>query len=295
MPSVPLAAKPALFVYSVKFLRPRCLLLFCLILLLGYAWLIEPQRLTVQRLTIKDQALAQAWPGLTILHLSDLHIVEEGRREARLLAMIKGIKPHLILLSGDFKQWGHAPGPAQHFLSQLDAPLGVFAVLGDADLGVSRADCAYCHPGERYAERLDRPVILQNELRQLAWRGRTVTVAGIGPDEAGQAWLETLRAKPALAQEPLLILNHRSAGWLTHPLAAPSLWLAGDSHGGQIRLPDWFWRLVPYKPDPAHMGGLYSNGHGGWLLVNRGIGQSPFFPFRLGVPPELLVVTFAEP
>lgn len=264
-----------------------------LLVLLGYAGLIEPNRLTVQRVVIKDPILAQAWPGLTIVHLADTHIAQEGAKEARLLVQIKALAPDLILMSGDYRQWSQEPRAAQHFLAQLAAPLGVYGVLGDADQVQGPNDCAYCHPGDRYAERLTSPLILKNELRQLDWRGKAITVAGIEADEAGRAWLKELEAKAAADHTPLLILSHQSTAWNEHPLAAHSLWLSGDTHGGQIRMPDWFWRLLHSKPDPAHLGGLYDNGQGGWLLVNRGIGQTLRFPFRLGVPPELLVITFA--
>jgi len=275
-------------------LRPYGLLALAIALLIGYAWRIEPNRLVVRRLVIRDTVLARSWPGLTILHLSDLHIEREGGREARLLARVKDLKPDLILMSGDYRQWAVSPKAAQHFLTRLAAPLGVYGVLGDADQVQSREGCAYCHPGVRYDERLSRPLILQNERRELAWRGRKVAVAGVDADEAGMMRLKELERKAAQDHEPLLILSHQSRPWLEYPLAAHSLWLSGDTHGGQIILPDWFWRMVPYKPDPAHMAGLYGNGQGGWLLVNRGVGQTAWFPFRLGVPPEVVLITFAE-
>lgn len=274
--------------------RPLGLFILSLLLVLAYAWLLEPNRLRVGRVVIKDPVLARAWPGLKIVHLSDTHIEREGGREARLLARIATLAPDLILLSGDYRQWGKKPGPAQHFLAQLSAPLGVYGVLGDADQVQGPADCAYCHPGERYAERLTRPVILGNERRRLDWRGKSVTVVGIEADEAGLAWRQQLQASVAEDQTPLLILSHQSKAWAETPLAAHSLWLSGDTHGGQVLMPDSFWKLIGYKPDTDHLGGLYGDGHGGWLLVNRGIGQTARFPFRLGVPPELLVITFAE-
>lgn len=277
-----------------KIFRSYWPLVLALILLIGYAWQVEPRLLTVRRLVIEDSAMARAWPGLTIVHLSDTHIEREGGREARLLAMIREIKPDLILMSGDYRQWGAAPGPAQHFLAQLSAPLGVYGVLGNSDQDHSPRGCAFCHPGGRYGERLSHPVILRNELRSLPWRGGRVAVAGIELDETGQAWLQTVRqAKANVGDEPLLILCHQSTWWQNAPLPDHSLWLAGDTHGGQVRLPAWLWTMLPYKPDPAHMAGLYGNGKGGWLLVNRGVGQTAGFPFRLGVVPEICVITFA--
>lgn len=272
--------------------RPWCL---ALILLFAYAWQVEPRLLTTRRLLVRDRALARAWPGLTIVHLSDTHIEEVGSREARLLARIREIKPDLILMSGDYRQWAVPPGPAQHFLAQLSAPLGVYGVLGDSDQDLGPQGCAYCHPNGQYDQRLTNPVLLQDELRSLPWRGGRIHVLGIEPEEAGSAWRQTVQqVKEQVGREPLLILCHQSKPWQDFPLPPHSLWLAGDTHGGQIRLPEWLWRLIPYKPDPAHMAGLYGNGKGGWLLVNQGVGLTARFPFRLGVMPEICVITFAE-
>lgn len=279
-----------------KFFHSYRALALVLVLLLGYAWQIEPRLLTVRRLVIRDPVLARAWPGLTIVHLTDPHIAREGGREARLLSRIREIKPDLILLSGDYRQWGSSPGPAQHFLAQLAAPLGVYGVLGDSDQDQGPAGCGYCHPDGQYHTRRATPVLLRNELRSLPWRGGRIAVVGIEP-YGGLPWLPTLQEATATATRrgaPLLVLSHQSRPWQSAPLPAHSLWLAGDTHGGQIRLPGWVWTRIPYKPDPAHMAGLYDNGRGGWLLVNRGIGQTAWFPFRLGVVPEICVITFAE-
>lgn len=281
---------------AMKNMRSLRLPALALLLLAGYAWLVEPSRLAVRRVVIKDSLLARAWPGLSVVHLSDTHIERLGDRESRLLGVIKELSPDLIVLSGDFNQWHADPGPAQQFLAQLSAPLGVYGVLGDADQVVSSSKgCAYCHPDGRYHERLASPVLLQNEWRGIAFGGGTIDIAGVDlEEETGGKWLRQLRDKASRDHRPLLIVSHFSKRWREAPLDAHSLWLSGDTHGGQVWMPDWVWRLMPYKPDPEHMGGVYGNGQGGWLVVNRGVGMTSRFPFRLGVLPELLVITFAE-
>ncbi len=275
-------------IFRLRYLFPLLSLLAVL-----YGWQVEPRLLTVQRVLIRDSVLAKAWPGLTIVQISDLHLTREGPYQERLLAKINRLKPDLILMTGDYKQWLKPPGPAQRFLSRLSAPLGVYGVLGDADQSQDQAYCAYCHPGDDYHSRLTHPVILQNEIRTLPWRGGTITVAGADFGAEGDQWLAGLEAAPDSG--PMLVLSHQSKPWNDLPPGRHLLWLSGDTHGGQIRLPAWFWRLFPYKPDPAHMGGLYGNGRGGWLLVNRGIGETAWMPIRIGVPPEIDVITFGPP
>lgn len=267
-----------------------------IVLLMSYAWLIEPNRLVIRRVVVKDSVLARAWQGLTIVHLSDTHIENIGARESRLLKAVMELSPDLIVVSGDLKQWTADPGPAQQFVSQLSAPLGVYGVLGDADQVLhNQKGCAFCHPDGRYHERLAHPVILHNEMRRVVAPGGTIAIAGVGfEEEVSDQWLRQLQAESRQNHEPLLIVSHRSERWKDATFPVHSLWLCGDTHGGQIWMPDWMWRWIPYKPDPQHMGGVYDDGLGSWLIVNRGIGMTARVPFRLGVPPELVVITFAE-
>jgi hypothetical protein len=65
---------------------------------------------------------------------------------------------------------------------------------------------------------------------------------------------------------------------------------AGDTHGGQIRLPAFLWKIFKRKPDPDHMYGLYQEA-GSSLYVTSGVGTS--IPrIRIGVPPEIAVFRF---
>ncbi len=78
---------------------------------------------------------------LKIVQLSDLHI---GRNISisteRTLKILNELKPDMILLSGDYVEWygdKQAYDNAINFLSQLNAPLGIYAVMGDADYSSS--------------------------------------------------------------------------------------------------------------------------------------------------------------
>lgn len=287
--SVPLGRKKNMRSYCVLAVVVACVVV-------GYAGLVEPNRLVVRRVVIHDSVLARAWSGLTIVHLSDTHIVRMGKRESMILRVVNELSPDLIVASGDFMQWRADPKAAQQFLAQLSAPLGVYGVLGDSDQVVNTPKgCAFCHPDGRYHERLANPVIMQNEVKRIETSRGVIVIAGVDfKEEGSDKWLQQLQAKAWLDHEPLLIVSHRSEGWLDTPFAVHSLWLSGDTHGGQVWMPDWVWRMIPYKPDPQHMGGTYANEQGGWLVVSRGVGVTARFPFRLGVPPEVVVITFAE-
>ena len=136
-------------------MRQRCILVvsvFLLAIFLCYGAVIEPGRLTVTTIEIREGRLAQILAGRKAALLSDLHFKADGEPIAEVaLQRLKEIRPDFILLTGDYVDWGsRAPAydRALGFLAQLQAPLGVFAVLGDADSTFSRKSCEFCHqPG----------------------------------------------------------------------------------------------------------------------------------------------------
>ena len=263
-----------------------------LLTLLGYAAFIEPFWIKTNKVTIHDDVLCRAWQGLRIMHLSDLHSQGIGRRERHILTLIKKLHPDLILLSGDYTQWRHNPAGALTFLKKLSAPLGVYGVLGDSDDATNRQKCLYCHPGRHYKKRIRRPFLLQDEVVRLKWHGHEIKLAGLSPDGKGNVFAKKLLGPTADHSEPILVLSHFGRIWSELPNSSPSLWLVGDTHGGQIKMPVWFWKIIKYKPDPDHFAGLFSNGHGSFMYVNRGIGTTLDFPFRLGVRPEVVMIKF---
>jgi hypothetical protein len=101
------------------------------------------------------------------------------------------------------------------------------------------------------------------------------------------------RLQDLLAGEtPTILVSHSSGIYEEIDPSKEALTVSGDTHGGQIRLPRWFWRLTRLKPDPDHISGYFQNGRKS-LVVTRGIGTSRF-RFRLGAPPEIVVLEFGD-
>ena len=66
--------------------------------------------------------------------------------------------------------------------------------------------------------------------------------------------------------------------------------LAGDTHGGQIPLPSWLWRLLGYEKCARYNEGFFEEGRKK-MFVSRGIGRSTF-PLRIGKTPQVAVFHF---
>ena len=102
----------------------------------------DSTRLSIRHVRITHHPVAEILRGKTALLLSDVHLAADkaGLRQ-RLLRTIRRLRPDLILLTGDYVVWyGSRDDYAQvwQFLQALQAPLGVFAVMGDADYSFAR-------------------------------------------------------------------------------------------------------------------------------------------------------------
>ena len=281
-------------------------LLFYLTLIIlsttAYAYFFEPCNIQVRHINIPDSELNRQWGDIKIAQLSDLHITTIGRREKTVLKKLKQLKPDLIVVTGDSAQWNRRAGNAINFLKSLQAPLGVYCVMGDADFSSCRYHCIFCHPGRDFHKQRKKPYFLHDTMIEISLDhkpdGRHLTIAGITSERdwgSDQGYADKIEESNK-EQKALLVLGHFSKKWATLSARTkrPLLWLAGDTHGGQIWLPNFIWKILKIKPDAVHMAGLFQNGKHKWLYVNRGIGTTEGFPFRLGVRPEITILSFNE-
>ena len=98
---------------------------------------VEPNLLTVSRVSIPIANLPEDLRGLRIVHLSDLHLSSElpDAFLNKVVTASQAVKPDLIVFTGDFLCYGQPEGLArlERFLKRFSAPLGCFAVLGNHD------------------------------------------------------------------------------------------------------------------------------------------------------------------
>ncbi|HEX4786521.1 MAG TPA: metallophosphoesterase [Candidatus Sulfotelmatobacter sp.] len=254
--------------------------------------LIEPNR---PRIVRKDIALRR-WParleGFTIAHLSDFHYDPycsvHPLRAA--IGMVNDLRPDLIVLTGDFvsepfllgdrKKAAFASQPCAELLTQMQAPHGSWAVLGNHDVltDASRIITSLQNQGIQ---------VLVNQSVAIERDGARFWLSGIDdalertPDLEG-----TLHKIPS--DDPVVLLAHEPdyADYAAH--YAVDLQLSGHSHGGQIRLP-----LLPplFLPPLArkYVWGLYEVG-GLTLYTNPGLGTVNI-PVRMNCPPEITLLT----
>ena len=242
----------------------------------------------------EDQTLAiPHWPaacdGVRVAVLADLHTGSPWNGVDKLDAIVemtRAAEPDLILLAGDYVISGVPGGtfvPPERIaqgLAPLEAPLGVFAVMGNHDWARGSREVRAALQGVGIPM-LDDTAI---EIR----RGDcTFWLAGIGDWWVRRRdYARALRRVPE--QAPVIAFTHNPDVFVEAP-ARVSLTVAGHTHGGQVVLP-FLGRLIV----PSNYGERFAIGHvvegGRHLFVSPGLGTS-ILPVRFGVPPEISVLT----
>ena len=221
---------------------------------------------------------------LRIVQLSDTHasrIDMPPERLMRIVAQANGLRPDLIVLTGDYisgdpARWTPAETRAGlQPLRALRAPLGVYASLGNHD---DAAATAAAFKGS--------PVRL---LVGAGFDAGPVTIIGADNIDRGPAVVAAMQAavRRASPAKPVIVFGHQPTYWLRLP-TRPLLLLVGHTHGGQVKLPIiGAWAADAFYA--AHQRGMFRRGvH--QMIVSSGIGTTSL-PIRIGVPPEIVAVT----
>lgn len=259
-------------------------------LLAGFGWY-ENRTIRTSVYRLESTRLPEAFSGLRIAQLSDLHGAVFGRENARLLAAVRGAEPDIIALTGDLADEYAPDDGLGAFLRALCEIAPVFYVTGNHEWVMPRAQ------RRALLALLDAcgVVRLQNEYRLLRRGGESIVIAGVddpnGPlDQKTPAQLMREVRDGAGEDAYVLMLAHRNDQLpLWAELGADTV-LCGHGHGGIIRLPllgPVFGTHYELFPDDAE--GVYRQG-GTAQVVSRGLGQSRRIPFRLMNRPELTLV-----
>jgi len=275
-----------------------------LLALFFYAAWIEPAwRLTVVRY---DVHLANwgARPPVTLVLVADLHAGAPHvslRRVRRIVARANGLEGDIAILLGDYAA-AHpftlsipTPERLAAALAELKAPLGTWAVQGNHDWWQD-PDAAETGRPTATAQAFARHEIfeLDNEAISLRAGADAFWLLGL----ADQRVLSTdpreesfddidAAMKEVTDDAPAILIAHEPDIFPDLP-AQVGLTVSGHTHGGQVRVFGLspVTRLVWCE--------LYSYGHyvsqDQHLVVSGGIGCSKY-PLRLGMPPEITVVT----
>ncbi|MBP5406828.1 metallophosphoesterase [bacterium] len=246
------------------------------------AYVVASGWLLAQNIVVKDIEIGspKIERDTRIVQISDIHFsrVIDERFAGKIVPLINGLKPDLVLFTGDYMDKGIVrPQKIAEIMRKIDSPMGKFAISGNHEFITGYFDC------------LD--FIEENGFEVMDGRvlevGRNIVLGGVMDRSAEQTdvyYHEDFKVLSQFKSKNFNIyMKHRpelADGDSSHF----DLMLSGHTHGGQI-----FPFVILVKIFNRYLAGLYELGGGAKLYVSRGTGSwGP--PVRFGAAPEITLI-----
>jgi predicted MPP superfamily phosphohydrolase len=254
------------------------------------AWgLYESQWVQGRELEIRVPGLPPALDGLSLLHLSDFHAGTPSlnvRAVRKAAALGAAWQPDLVALTGDILSHGRARDAVVEALEQLRPPLGIFAVLGNHDVGDTNDPFSRGVVIEDWGS---APVRLLRDEASVVEMGEVeIEIAGVDPAlfaERRNRPPEQLFSRPGALR---ILLSHFPDVPAEMPHGTCALALCGHLHGGQICLPTPRGKMRLSHRSYRYDEGVYEDPEA-TVVVSRGLGTT-LVPFRLMARPEVCLL-----
>ncbi len=276
-------------------------------LLMWWGALVNRYNIDVVEIDYTNPALPEAFQGLTVAQISDLHVGSYGADTAyvaKVVDAVNALHPDLIVFTGDIvNRRTDELAPFVSTLSRLEAPMGVYSILGNHDYGDY-----YNWPSDEAKE--VNMMLLKDMQAQMGWHmlnneshtfyAGSESIVLIGVENIGDppfpiygdldvAYSGDL-ADPAFK----ILLSHNPAHWSADIAESPdkniALTLSGHTHAMQVA----FGRISPAVFRYKTWGGMYSDSDRAHdLYVNIGIGEVGM-PARIGATPEITLFKFSR-
>ncbi len=260
----------------------------------------------VRRLNLSLKGLPPGFRGMKLVQVSDIHSGSFDNPEAvqKGLDMIRRENPDLIVFTGDLvNNISDEILPYKELFARLQAPLGVFSILGNHDYG----DYHPWRNEEEKKKNLEKLIRIQKEMGWTLLRNEHRVIERNG-DKMAILGVENWSEKPQFPRYGDLkktwegaknlpfkmLLSHDPSHWGAEVLKRfpdIALTLSGHTHGMQfgVEIPGFRWS--PAQLMYRRWAGLYQEGHQA-LYVNRGFGFLGYAG-RLGIMPEITVIQFS--
>ncbi len=261
---------------------------------------------TVRKHILSFTNLPKAFEGFKILQLSDFHIgsfIPHIERVEQAVELVNQQEADIIVFTGDFVN--NVSSEVDKFvsiLSRMYARIGKYSILGNHDYG----DYVRWDNPQKKVDNLIRLIdqqnnsgfdVVMNEARQIRIGDEHISLLGVenwGMPPFPQYGDLGKALSSANESDFKVLLSHDPTHWDAQVVGKTNidLTLSGHTHGAQfgIEIPGWRWSPVNIRY--TQWGGLYNNEQQ-HLYVNTGIGFIGF-PGRVGMPPEITVLTLTR-
>ncbi|MGQ9779848.1 MAG: metallophosphoesterase [Bacillota bacterium] len=246
---------------------------------------VEPFWIAEKTVRIADTDVPAGFDGTRIVFISDIHHGPYFSRQRlkRLVQRINALKPDLILLGGDYIH--RSPRfirPCFAELAHLEAPLGVYGVLGNHDhwAGAAASREAMVNAGIR---------LLDNRGYWIFRGDQRIRIGGVGDFRTDTQDLRPVLSGVRADDFTILVSHNPDFVEEIGPFADRiDLVLSGHTHGGQVTFFGLWAPLVPSKYGQKYRTGIIDVA-GMKVIVSNGIGTiTP--PVRFFARPQIVVV-----
>jgi len=259
----------------------------------------------VKQETIRLPELPSAFEGTRIIQVSDIHLgswaCPEKLRDA--VEIINSENPDIVFFTGDLLNFtSYEAYDFANILKEINAPLGIFAIMGNHDYGdyvawpsdaAKKKNLDYLHETYKY---LGWKLLLNEHV--IIHRGHD-SIAVIGVENWGGTQRFPKLGNLAKATKGIentavqLLLSHDPSHWdkvVKKDFRNIDITFSGHTHGFQFGFECCGIRWSPSQYMYKEWAGLYeepvSGSHPQYLYVSRGLG-SIGYPGRIGVLPEI--------
>lgn len=244
-------------------------------------------RFRVRRFELSIQSLPVDLNGLTIAHVSDMHVgrFTSGEVLRRLVDDVNELNADLVLVTGDLINDALADlDTGIDFIRAMRGRFGLYMIEGNHDLLENGLEF------ERRVRQSGIPFLL-DESAIVSVRGAPVQLLGLSWTRAHENRDQAIArsVKKLLEQRkenvfPILLAHHPHAFDAAAEAQVP-LTLSGHTHGGQLMLNE----QLGFGPALfRYWSGLYTRRES-QLVVSNGVGN--WFPVRANAPAELVHIT----
>lgn len=256
---------------------------------MAYSLLIEPFALKSPTVCVRSDKLSGIGKPVKILHISDIHMERETKRERKILDILKREKPDLILMSGDYLNLSYiddekSTSDFRKLIKVFAAPLGVYAVGGSIEYYIKDKKALFEGSQVR---------LLINEKVDIHAGNGSIELYGITSGhnlDADRTVLSQLMQDSDPSKFRIL-LYHTPDLFPEAAQAGIDLVVSGHTHGGQLCLPLIGPIFTASVYGRKYAGGIYHQ-NSATMIVSRGIGMEGYDAprARLLSPPEIPVI-----
>lgn len=246
--------------------------------MVGYLFL-EPYWIETQEVVIESPQIPSEFDGKKVVFLSDIHAGPffDQKRVNDIVNQVNALHPDLILLGGDYVSGdsGYVNSTFES-LSKLQAPLGVYAVLGNSD------------PQYATWKALNNSIITDiGNMGVWIGNGTKIRVGGVG-DLSNDWQNQEAAVDTATPENFVMLVSHEPDYFPEVNKSKVDIVLSGHTHGGQITFFGIWAPFVPSKYGQKYRTGVVKEDNS-TLIISNGVGTVGL-PLRFFARPQIIVL-----